>query len=538
MKRMCFICILILSWMLMIPVLCSSEPDSINLCPINYTSINKNGLNIKTNGLGDYQVYGTTDNPVNYNLFYSKNELPEGFEAGRAYHLDYEDTSGTDKLRICMYYYDKEGNEEREFLNTNHSSNFIIPAEAKGLLIRIRVIAADVNIYNTTIHPIIREIEGVENIPVSDEKLNYDTDNLCPIRTTSQGNNGVDFVPDGTGQYIVNGTSEQGVNFNLFYSKTELPPGFEAGKTYRLEYTDTSLTNYLRVCVYWYDEKGENEYDLFNSTYSVNFTIPSNAKGLLIRLRVVTSNVTINNAVVKPVITSVSHYEEPKPMLTIIDDDGCAKYYTDLLPLCIEKGVSISSAVVPKQIEERESGKTKFWMSWKEITDCYSKGIEILSHTYDHAETSVVDERQIDEIRDTYKQAKDILHDHGIETNILVYSGNSGSLAKCHSAASDVYDYGIIAGGNVNNQYGSMDPYNIMRYRIQYDYDFDVKKMKELIYLLSEKGTGWMVWMIHTSDTQWGKAFVSALSECIDYAKELNIDIVTAAEGAEHYLWK
>ena len=371
------------------------------------------------------------------------------------------------------------------------------------------------------------------------EEIDLFQTNLCPIRNSESFSNGISFSYYGEGSYLVNGISEKGANYNLYSNKKTLPQGFKAGMTYRLEYKDTSITDKLRVCIYWFDVEGLKEYELLNTSNSSIFTIPNNAVGLIIRLRVISANIMIDNAIVKPEISLVENeISEPGPMITIIDDDGCSKFYTDLLPLCIEKGISISTAVVPLQIEEREKGNTEFWMSWKEIQACQANGIEVLSHTYDHASTDVVETRSIDEIRQTYLYAKDILKEHGIQTNILVYSGNSGSLAKCQSAASDVYDYAVRSGGNVNNYYGYMDPYNIMRYRIQYDYDYDTLKMKKMIDELSANKTGWMVWMIHTSDSKWSKDYVDSISECIDYAKELGIPIVTVDEGAKAYTWK
>lgn len=82
-----------------------------------------------------------------------------------------------------------------------------------------------------------------------------------------------------------------------------------------------------------------------------------------------------------------------------------------------------------------------------------------------------------------------------------------------------------------------MNPYSIWRYKIQYDYGFDSEKMKGLIYELSQQKTGWMVWMIHTSDAEWCQDFIDALSESIDYAKELGIPVVTVQEGAAAYEW-
>ncbi len=379
------------------------------------------------------------------------------------------------------------------------------------------------------------EADETGSIPQSGESKT----NLCPVRNSDKTVNGLTFTAQGDGSYLVNGVSEKATNYDLYYSKTLLPDGFVAGKTYRLDFRDTSITGQLRVCIYWLDQEGVSENLLLNAFYSTNFTIPENAKGLLIRLRVLAANVVIDNAIVKPIITAVEEkISVPGPMFTIIDDDGCYRYYSDLLPLCIEKGISISTAVVPVQIENRENGTTRFWMSWAEIQECQSNGVEVLSHTYDHASTAVVETRTIDEIRDTYQKARDILEEHGIYTNVLVYSGASGGLAKCRSAAGDVYDYAFLAGGDVDNQYGYMDPYNIWRYKIQYNYDFDAEKMKSLIADLAANKTGWMVWMIHTSDSKWCVEFINALSECIDYASQLGIPIVTASEGASCYSWK
>lgn len=118
--------------------------------------------------------------------------------------------------------------------------------------------------------------------------------------------------------------------------------------------------------------------------------------------------------------------------------------------------------------------------------------------------------------------------------NILVYPGAAGSSANAVAAAERVFDCAIRSSGNAVNFFGETDRYNIKRYRLETEYEYDIDLIKPIIDSLLVTG-GWMIWMIHTSQN-WDENSLVTLSQAIDYALSKNIPIVTVHYGAKKYL--
>ncbi len=220
-------------------------------------------------------------------------------------------------------------------------------------------------------------------------------------------------------------------------------------------------------------------------------------------------------------------------LLTIIDDDGSIRYYTDVYPVARAKKASISSAVIAQVIDH------KYYMSWDNISDAYCHGMEILCHTYSHPLTT--DEEwpyDLAFFEEDYRRAKNILKAHGITPDLLVFSGSSGLYAKCQEACKRTSFEGAFLAGDNNITFGDTDRYKIPRFRIGNDtnYHWEMPLLKGMINKLASSG-GWMVWMVHSSSTKgWvggteegSSAYM--LGEIIDYARANGIKIVTAEYG-------
>lgn len=217
-----------------------------------------------------------------------------------------------------------------------------------------------------------------------------------------------------------------------------------------------------------------------------------------------------------------------KAMLTIIDDDGDIKYYTDIYPLAKAKNVSISTAVPASFI-----GKTNY-LTWEMISEIRGSGIEVLCHTYGHPLSTKIDGMTENDFRSDYSRAKEIFNAHGINADLLVFSGSTGLYSKAQIPAQELFKGAFLAGDNKTNQVGT-NPYNIKRYRIGSNYAWNVQALEGLIDSLKETG-GWMVWMMHTSDkANYTSNVPSVLGEVIDYCKEQGISIVTAEYGFSQY---
>lgn len=221
-------------------------------------------------------------------------------------------------------------------------------------------------------------------------------------------------------------------------------------------------------------------------------------------------------------------------LLTIIDDDSNIRYYTDIYPIAKAKKVSISSAVIVGNI-----GKNNNWMTWDNINDAYTNGMEMLCHTYSHPLTT--DQGwpyNLEYFEEDYRKACNILKTHGIIPNLLVFSGSSGRYDMCQEACKRASFDGAFLAGDNKITFGDTDRYKIPRFRIGNDsnYHWELPLLKGMINKLSSSG-GWMVWMMHTSSSKgWvggmeegSSAYM--LGEIIDYARVNNIKIVTADYG-------
>ncbi len=318
-----------------------------------------------------------------------------------------------------------------------------------------------------------------------------------------------------------------------------MPPRIKPGVTYKVRFRPSQRYAQLQISSY---QNGEYT-TLFNQNYDGSVTIPDNAEGMRIRLYFL--NGYDNDYLVCPqmfVADSIGLLKnEDKPtlypkMFTIIDDDGYGYYYRDLLPLCMEKNVSISSAIVTNYIGERAG-----YMTWAQVEECYASGCEILSHSLDHKtpEAIIADADTIEILEHKYRMAKHILRLHGIESKILVFNNSTGDMNVCQEAAKRVYSGAIHAAGSEINTSDS-NPYYIKRFDFTAKSSgrepFTYEQMKENVDLLVSADSGWLVWMIHTSSTGgWSSDEVSKLGRIIDYARENGILVTTVEHAMKVY---
>ena len=122
--------------------------------------------------------------------------------------------------------------------------------------------------------------------------------NLLPKMTGSHTNNGITFSWNTDGSCNVSGTQSGGASSteNIYYETTLMPTGFHTGETYFVSFNSS---NKMRLQVVSFDNNGSLT-SLFGEYHSGQFTIPSNAIGMFIRLLVI-ANATVNETV-KPII--------------------------------------------------------------------------------------------------------------------------------------------------------------------------------------------------------------------------------------------
>lgn len=224
--------------------------------------------------------------------------------------------------------------------------------------------------------------------------------------------------------------------------------------------------------------------------------------------------------------------ENNPPMLSIMDDDGYIKFYTDLYPILADKKVPACSAVIVGQV-----GLNANRMTWAQIEEMYENGIEIISHTYSHWPDA--NEYPNNVLTNDYQKSVNILNRHGIDTHGLgVLPQSSGITKRFRDAGKQVYK-GIFVNGESTN-YKGFDPYSIRRYKVGNNTTthIELNALKALIDTLT---SGWMILSLHTST---GDGWVDGTGEgssayiigqAIDYALSKGIPIVTCECGFRTY---
>ena len=310
--------------------------------------------------------------------------------------------------------------------------------------------------------------------------------------------------------------------------RTAFPVIVSKGEKYSFEVESNTTT----LCFY-YDQNGKLVKPCF--TVRGEITIPSGVYYMHLSYR-------SKNAIDVSYAETFKMYQvvgkninlpKSEKMLTIIDDDGNIKYYTDIFPIAKAKKAEISSAVIVGRV-----GRNSNYMTWDNIIDAYCNGMEILCHTYSHPLSTDEDyPYNLEWFEEDYRKARNTLIAHNISTNLLVYSGSSGQLDVCHEACKRAsFDGGFLNANRIT--YENTDRYKIPRFRVgnNADYHYDITVLKGLVNKLYSSG-GWMVWMIHTSSSagwvpgtkEGSSAYM--LGEVIYYARANGIKIVTAEYG-------
>lgn len=373
-------------------------------------------------------------------------------------------------------------------------------------------------------------IRGNSNLTRTDEGITFTFDNngVCTVSSSTPS----------TGAAVV----------NLYADYTALPGTISAGDYMFVDYETTDIN--CRAVVYFYDSNKTN-IGTFADDKSMLIKVPTEAVGCIVRMsvgsgrmangtaRLMVFNGASNQRLTRLVFDNIESIESIEkrvggytntPMLTLIDDDGNSKFYTDLYPMALEKGVSIATAMPYGSIG------TANHMDLEQIRTIHQNGVEVLSHTYrhDYEDTDTEEVFEMD-----YRKAKYCFSEIGIVCNVLIYAGSSGNLSAARTAAKRVYDGAIISGDQHINHVGG-DKYQIERYGITDGSGTgrvngnDLDELKDLIDTLVSSG-GWMVWMLHTSGEYWGDTMKDNIASVIDYAKSNGVSIVTAEYGFKAY---
>lgn len=509
----------------------------------------KCGVSCKAISTGEFLLNGVADS---YGYFWVNESKPIKVESGDLFAIIYNNKDTKDVAVVCRYY---KNNQQTKWEAYSNDVIVTVPNDADELVIGIQV-NKRCSYSNVVVKPIVvspysttytlygnnqsvSEIDQIEKVKdeLSIIKTDIGGENMFVDSFVDQSKNGVTLSKTEEGKYVLNGTPS---TYTTFYLNSTTATPVVANHKYAVLYRSETMPSLGIVCRF-YNNGSAIDYRSFGGDATI--VAPEDAQSLVIGI-LANKNVTYNNVIIQPKIVSAFSAEyvlsviaqdkwkkDPIPMLTIIDDDGFKKFKKLLLPIIIDKRVPIASACVGSCVEDGEKGNTKF-MNWADIIECQNSGAEILSHTYCNLSETISQSMDEFEIQYDYQKMLGMLRSHGINCKGLVFVGGSSLVPKCVSACKKVYEYGFKASSNKNNYVDDINRYGINRWSILPEYDDLVLK----IDALAEEGTGWMVWMIHTSDVNFQQAQADALSRAIDYARSKGISIVTTECGVSYYL--
>ena len=469
---------------------------------------------------------GTATANTFFNIFGSANSIPDGIVPGKKYRVLFERTDAKVLLQIRVI---KDGVESATTFSVSGEHEYTVPDGITALWARYTVYAGNTVDGTATLEMMTAKTNAeLESEIKAIEKYNAARNLLSASGDTSETRNGITMHINGD-EYTIVGTATEPWYHIVAGDAKVVPDGIVGGRTY---FANFQSAGKVLLRIYAFNSEYPGGLKILETASSAMFTMPDELTGVQIRLQVPTG-VTADETVMLPYIGETLPNRRavapPEPMLTIIDDDGDVGFYNDILPIIEEKEVSIASAVSITRI-----GAAERWMTWDQIMDCYSRGAEILCHTYDHTHDG--DDVAVEQVEHKYTMARNEMLKRGLTgANILVYSYSVFDKAK--TAAERVFKCAFNSSGSVINKPFAVDRYNIARYGVETSpYLYDLTQLHALVDKLAADG-GWMVWMVHTSSTAWTTYNAAqVIRDIIDYARSKNVTIASAEYGCKKYL--
>ena len=217
--------------------------------------------------------------------------------------------------------------------------------------------------------------------------------------------------------------------------------------------------------------------------------------------------------------------KKPGMYASIVDDDGNKGVYTKLLPLAVEYGIPMTSALITSRLDGSNQ------MTAQERRECHDSGlIEFVSHTHNHDVNHRPNDMTVEELYTDFLASKKIMKELGYNYRGLSLPFGDRS-EKVKSVARDCYDYVIGTGsggpageGRVNYP-GELDNQYLWRISLEYGIDYVKEKVNEL----HAKGVGWIIFICHVDQGDWYSE--SFMREVIEYVNSKNIEWVKTEDG-------
>lgn len=207
-----------------------------------------------------------------------------------------------------------------------------------------------------------------------------------------------------------------------------------------------------------------------------------------------------------------------KGAISIIDDDGAVKAFTELYPFCVNKNIPFGAAVITSRIDKNATHLTS-----KQLREMQNSGmVEIMSHSYSHVGMDSTVSYAEKEIQ--MRQSQEDLMRYGCAAHGMVLPNGKFdddtiflSSANFHCT----YHFPSTVGVEYINEVGKMQNHYIQR--ISFDQTGDktyadrLEIYKNIIDVVVSKNA-WLVITVHMSGYEWKPDSFQLLGEIVDYA--------------------
>lgn len=214
--------------------------------------------------------------------------------------------------------------------------------------------------------------------------------------------------------------------------------------------------------------------------------------------------------------------DSKRALITWVDDDGHAGFYTKLKPFVLEYNIPFTSAI----ITNRELGGR--YMTCDQMQELADLGCEFVSHMHTHNKDHRPASMSEKELHYEFSKSKEIIQSMGFNDKAVVYPfGSNNQLVR--KIASEYYDMGIDTwdsgespGCIVNIPF---DPYKMKRVSVQgEDVNTIFEKMDEAI-----KNKSWIILVSHVDQGSWYSD--ERVRDIIEHALNSGLEFVTLEEG-------
>jgi len=209
-----------------------------------------------------------------------------------------------------------------------------------------------------------------------------------------------------------------------------------------------------------------------------------------------------------------------KAFMTFVDDDGNSEFYTKWKPIIENKNIPVTCALITGRIGD--SG----YLTINQIKELKELGVEFVSHSHDH---SYLGELTETELRTNFELSQAFLKQHGLTHDILVYPYGSQSILL-RQVAREYFSCGVDILEGIN-----VPPISTYRLRRKGWCEAGRTTLEDHKAVIDEvvANGGWLIWKTHAGYSDFTGEQLEWISEIIDYARNLGVEIVSVKEGLQ-----